>query len=179
MSAAVRLEGGVAGLVGVAGRGRVGDAPVDAPRVVGELGADLADLVAQGDHVVEPAAGEGVQVAGALAGDVDAVARRAAPGRRRGAGRGLGRLPALVTSTWPPVWWRSRASAIGERALLPVHTNSTATAGAGPPPGSGWWRLGAQRGVQRGAGVGQRVGAAVQVQVVVAVAAVEAAAAWR
>src|SRR6266540_2196696 len=72
---------------------------------------------------------------------------------------GLGRLPALIASTWPAVWRRSRASAIGERALLPVQTNSTVRRG------SRWWT-----------GAGQRVGAAVQVQVVVAVAAVEAAA---
>ena len=31
----------------------------------------------------------------------------------------------------PALWWRSSASAIGERALLPVHTNSTATRRAG------------------------------------------------
>jgi hypothetical protein len=66
------LEGGVAGLVGVAGRGRVGDAPVDPPRLVAELGAGLAGLVAQRDHVVEPAAGKGVQVLGGPVGDVDA-----------------------------------------------------------------------------------------------------------
>ena len=59
-------------MVRVAGSGRVGDAPVDSSRVVGELRADFADLVAQRDHVVEPAAGDRVQVSGPLAGDVDA-----------------------------------------------------------------------------------------------------------
>ena len=59
--------------VAVAGRGGVGDAPVHPPGMARELGADLAGLVAQGDHVVEPAAGQRVQVPGALAGDVDAV----------------------------------------------------------------------------------------------------------
>ena len=36
--------------------GGVGDAPVDRLRVAGEFRADLADLVAEGDHVVEAAA---------------------------------------------------------------------------------------------------------------------------
>ncbi len=39
---------------------------------------------------------------------------------------GLGLVPALAVVTRPAVWWRSRASAIGERALFPVHTKSTA-----------------------------------------------------
>ena len=42
------------------------------PRVVGELRACLASPVAQGDHMAEPAAVEGVHVLGSLAGDVDA-----------------------------------------------------------------------------------------------------------
>src|SRR5207247_5377046 len=53
--------------------GRVRDAPVDQPQVAEELRAHLADLVAQGDDVVEPAAGQGVQMAGARVRDVDAV----------------------------------------------------------------------------------------------------------
>src|SRR5262249_19215681 len=65
------LEGGVAGLVGVARRGWVGDAPVDSSRVVGEVGTNFASLVAQSDHVVEPAGGESVQVPGLLIGDVN------------------------------------------------------------------------------------------------------------
>src|SRR6266498_3715383 len=48
-----------------------------------------------------------------------------------GCRRGLGRVPALVASTRPAVRRRSRASAMGERALLPVQTNSTATGAAG------------------------------------------------
>ena len=54
-------EGGVAVAVGVAG-GRVGDALVDQSWLIDELGADLADLVAQADHVVEPAVGHRVQM---------------------------------------------------------------------------------------------------------------------
>ena len=143
------------------------------PRVAGELRAGLAGPVAQGDHVVEPAAGEGVQVPGALAGDVDAECSRSTR-TACGCMRGLGWVPALVTATWSAGAWRSRASAIGERALLPVHTNSTAIGAAASfgPAGA----ASAQRRVQRGAGAGQRLRAAVQVQVVVAVPAVEAAA---
>src|SRR5829696_5054295 len=65
-------EGGVAGPVAVAGRGRVGDAPVRPARMVAELGTNLAGPVTQGDHVVEPVAGERVQGPGELSGDVDA-----------------------------------------------------------------------------------------------------------
>ena len=92
--------------------------------------------------------------------------------------RGLGRLPALATSTWPPARWRSRASAIGERALLPVQTNSTLRprAAVSTVGRRGGVRSEAQRRVQRRPAGGQRVRAALQVQVVVAVAAVEAAA---
>ena len=143
--------------------------------MVAEVGADLADLVAQADHVVEPAAGHGVQVPGRWsARSMPWCSRRTrtASGWRRG----LGWLPALVTSTWPPVRWRSRASAIGERALLPVQVNSTRAA-RGRGAVARWGRIEAERRVQGGTGGGQRVGAALQVQVVVAVAGVEAAAA--
>ena len=47
------LEGGIAGLVGIAGHGRIGDAPVDLSPVVAEVRADLARPVTQGDHLVE------------------------------------------------------------------------------------------------------------------------------
>ena len=63
----------VAGLVAVAGQGRVGNAPVHAARVIVELGTGLAGPVAERDHVVESTPDEAVQVAGALVGDVDAV----------------------------------------------------------------------------------------------------------
>jgi hypothetical protein len=66
------LERRIADVVVVIGRGRVGDAPVGPPRMVGEFRAGLACPVAQGDHVAEPAAAEGVQVLGSLGGDVDA-----------------------------------------------------------------------------------------------------------
>jgi hypothetical protein len=52
--------------------GRVGNAPVGPLRVTGELRARLAGPVAQGDHVAEPATGDGVHVLGSLVGDVDA-----------------------------------------------------------------------------------------------------------
>jgi hypothetical protein len=41
-------------------------------RRAGELGADLADLVAQGDDPVEPGVREPVEVLGRASGDVDA-----------------------------------------------------------------------------------------------------------
>ena len=66
------LERRVADLVVVIGRGRIGNAPVGPPRMVGELRADLAGPVAQGDHTAGAAAGEGVQVLGSPVGDVDA-----------------------------------------------------------------------------------------------------------
>jgi hypothetical protein len=66
------LEGGVAGQRGVADRCGVGDAPVHPLGIARKVGTDLAGLVAQADHVVEPAAGQGAEGPGALAGDVDA-----------------------------------------------------------------------------------------------------------
>ena len=66
------LERGVAELLVVIHGGRVGNAPVGPLRVAGELRAYLAGPVAQGDHVAEPATGEGVHVPGSLVGDVDA-----------------------------------------------------------------------------------------------------------
>src|SRR5437660_973309 len=65
-------ENGVAGLVGAPACGWVRDAPVQSARMVAEAGTGLTGPVAQGDHVVEPAASEGVQVARALVGDLDA-----------------------------------------------------------------------------------------------------------
>ena len=53
--------------------GRVGDAPVDQLRMAGELRADLANPVAQRDHVAEPLPGELLQVLGPVPADVDAV----------------------------------------------------------------------------------------------------------
>ena len=67
---------------------------------------------------------------------------------------------------------------MGERALLPVQTNSTPDADGALQVNwrCGRYRLLVQRRMQGGAGMGQRVCAALEVQVVVAVAAVEAAA---
>src|SRR3954452_6572928 len=66
-------EDGVVVLVGAVVSGRVGDAPVDEPRLVAEAGADLADLVTEADHVVEPAVGQRAQMPWMVLGDVDAV----------------------------------------------------------------------------------------------------------
>ena len=166
------LEGGVARR---RARGRVGDAPVRATWVVRELGADLAGPVAQGDHVVEPATGDRVEVPRALAGDVDAVRARAAPGRRWGAGRAWGGC-----RRWPPSTWPRRGGAAGPRRSVSGRCcrcrRTARRRPPGPRVGRGGGSPGQQRRMQRRAGVGQRVGAAVQVQVVVAVAAVEAAA---
>ena len=71
-SAATRRKGAVAGLAGALGGG-VGDAPVDLLANAAEIGADLADSVAEGDHVVEAISGELVEVLAAPARHVDAV----------------------------------------------------------------------------------------------------------
>ena len=94
----------------------------------GELGADLAHAVAERDHVVEALPGELVQVLGAPASDVDAalahhahrvgMQRLGVAARADRAHRAAGQL-------------LGSASAICERALLPVHRNST-RAGAAP-----------------------------------------------
>ena len=49
----------------------VGNAPVDELWVRRELGTDLADAVAQGDHEVEALGHELVEVLGAVRADVD------------------------------------------------------------------------------------------------------------
>ena len=46
---------------------------MDLLRVAGELQADLADPIAQADHVAEPLPGQRVQVLGSAPADVDAV----------------------------------------------------------------------------------------------------------
>ena len=172
------LESGVAGLVAVAGRGRVGNAPVGPLRVARELGARLAGPVAQGDHVVEPATGEGVEVPGSLVGDVDAERDHAVRAPRWGAGRGLGRLPALVDSRGR----RRGGAAVPRRSVNARCCRCTRTARAtgrdrrGRTGASAWCRDLRSAGCSAAPLVGQRVGAAVQVEVVVAVPAVEAAA---
>src|SRR6266516_4549061 len=67
------LEGGVGLLIAVPVVGRVGDAPMDAFGVVGELGTALAHAVAQADHVVHALPGELAQVPGASTAQVGAV----------------------------------------------------------------------------------------------------------
>ena len=67
------LERRVRRPVGRALERRVGDAPVDELGLRRELGADLADAVAQRDHHVEALRDELVEVLGAVAADVDAA----------------------------------------------------------------------------------------------------------
>jgi hypothetical protein len=91
------------GVVAVVGHGRVGDAPVGAPRVIDELRAGLASAVAQSDDMAEPAAGEDVQIWGRWV-------ERSMPNISRStwiASRcswRFGRVPALVTVMWSAVW---------------------------------------------------------------------------
>ena len=91
--------------------------------VDGNCGADLANAVAQRDHRVEPLGAELVEVLGS-------VSRRCrCPYERRTRTAfgcsDFGWLPALAASTDPADMCSSSASAIWDRALLPVHRNST------------------------------------------------------
>ena len=94
--------------------------------VTGKFRAHLADPVAQADHVVEPLPGERAHGAWLTAADVDAVLQhhpdRVGVQRLRVAAR-AGRLIASPASC------SANASAIWERALFPVHKNSTRTRG--------------------------------------------------
>src|SRR2546427_13114399 len=65
------LERGVRRLVAVACGGGVGDAPVRGDRRPRELRADLAHLVAERDHPIEPVAGEAGERLRGATGDVD------------------------------------------------------------------------------------------------------------
>ena len=89
-----------------------------------DRGADLAQPVAEGDHMIEAPAHELTCL--------ERRPERSIPRRRitrTALGcSGLGRLPALAASTAPPDLCTASASAICERALLPVHRNSTRTA---------------------------------------------------
>ena len=91
--------------------------------MAGELGADLADAVAQGDHPVEALAGELVQVLRAPPGDVDPRARASRAPRWDAAAWGGCRRCAPRSRRRPRC--SASASAICERALLPVQRNST------------------------------------------------------
>ena len=76
------LERGVGRFIGVAAGRRVGDAPVRSDGATRELGADLADLVAECDDPVEALVGEARERFGRSAGDVDAALGRDANGVR-------------------------------------------------------------------------------------------------
>ena len=67
--------------------------------VVGELGADLAGLVAQGDDAGEPVAGQVVEVPRLLASDVDVELLRRRTRTVLGCSLDFGRMPALRTPT--------------------------------------------------------------------------------
>ena len=92
---------------------------------------------------------------------------------------GFGWLPALTASIAPADMCSRSASAIWDRALLPVHRNNTRGRRRELP--SSWTRRRlrreTQRGVQRAAGALQRLAAGDEVDGVVAVAAVRRAAA--
>ena len=94
---------------------------------------------------------------------------------------GLGWLPALNASIAPPASCSTSASAICERALLPVHRNSTrGRAGTGAPPTlARRCRRQPQAGMQRAAGRRQQLPAARQVEAVVGVAPIGRAAPHR
>ena len=167
--AGVDLGGGPGG-GGLAGA-RLGDAPVQP--AAAEVGQRLAGPVAQGDHVVEAVAGEGVHVPGPPGGEVDAVvpAERvhgALVHRRSGVGAGAGGRHAAVGVVAQQGLRDRRAGAVAG-----ADEQHGAVAHA---PGRRGGPFLVQGRVQGGAGVGQRVGAAVQVEVVVGVAAVEGAA---
>src|SRR5690606_33624294 len=68
-------EGRKAGLVGVGSRCRVGNAPVDAPRVLFELRAALTRPVAQRDHGIESATFQAGETSWLLISQVDAELR--------------------------------------------------------------------------------------------------------
>ncbi len=92
---------------------------------------------------------------------------------------GLGWLPALAAVTAPPDSCPASASAICERALLPVHRKSTradATRGSRPARGRG---VGPRPGCSDTPALGQQLAAARQIEDVVGVAAVGRAAAHR
>ena len=101
---------------------------------------------------------------------------RASPAPRSGAAAWDG-CPRWPRSPRRRTAARSSASAICERALLPVHRNSTRAAARRAATGGG--RGVARARVQRDAGAGQQLAAARQIEHVVAVAAVGCAAAHR
>ena len=90
---------------------------------------------------------------------------------------GFGWLPALRASTVPADRCSTRASAICERALLPVHRNSSRALARLGATSAGWRRREREPGMQRAPGVAEEVPAAKQIGPVVDVATVSRAAA--
>ncbi len=154
-------------------RRRVGDAPVDPPGIVAEVGADLTRLVAQGDHRIEALAGEGVQVPGAAVGEVDAEVLPHDPhrvGMQCGLGMcsGAARFDAAIRAVA-----QQRFGDDGTRAVAGAHEQHRRCGGGVEFR----WRGAHSEGrVQRRSRTGEQFGAAVQIQVVVGVTAVVAAA---
>ena len=115
-------------------------------RAAGELRADLAHPIAQAHHRVE------TRSRANSSGACCARPARSMPApritRTASGCSGFGWLPALNASTPPPAC-RSSASAIRERALLPVHRNSTRAgrrpSAAAPAPPHGPQPAGAAR----------------------------------
>ncbi len=156
--------------MGVRLTGRVGDAPVDHLRMAGELRADLADPVAQADHVPEPLPGERVQVLGPAPADVDAVLvhdqhrlRVQRLGLAARAGR-LDRVPAELSE-----------QRLGQLRAGAVPGAQEQHADARPDPIRGR-RDQPQARVESPARLGQELGAAGQVDAVIGVPAVGRAA---
>ena len=118
-----------------------------------------------------------VEVLGAVRADVD-PALRAARGPRSGCS-GFGWLPALAASIAPADMCSSSASAIWDRALLPVHRNNTRRRRREPPRRARAGDAGARRraGCSAPPAALQRFAAGDEVDGVVAVAAVRRAAA--
>ena len=113
---------------------RVGNAPVHTLGPGRELRAHLANAVAQGDDRVEPLSDELVEVLGAIGADVDATLRKDTDRigmerlRMASSARRADRAADIRSSS---------ASAIWDRALFPVHRNSTRGRRRDRPGGAG------------------------------------------
>ena len=138
----------------------------------GELRADLAHPIAEGDHVVEALVGEPAEV---LARPPEMSMPRSAITRTALGCSGLGGCPPAA-ATAPPEQLLGRRLGDLERALLPVHRNSTRGAA---PRRRGVGRRGLGGRMQRGVGARQQLAAACEIEDVVAVAAVGGAAPHR
>jgi hypothetical protein len=170
------LEGGIGVGVSRAGARRVADAPVDLFGRAGELGADLADAIAEADHVVEALAAELVEMLGSAAGEVDpALAHHAHRVRvqRLRLAAGAQRLDLAPAQALDERFGDLRAGAVAgaeeEDARRACTTARPSLAGRAE---RAW-------GMERGSSLGKQLAAAGEVEAVVGVAAVEGAAPGR